>query len=315
MTPQVSILLSTHRDRSTLPRALEPFLASPLDLEIVLVDDGSRDGTREYLAGLPRERLKVMRMEEPIGLTKALNLAARAARGAFLARQDADDFSHADRLEKQLARFRQDRGLDILGTGHRIVDSDGAVLAEIHGRNFRNLGKRLLKDNIFCHGSLMFKADSFRKLNGYREFFRFSQDYDLVLRACHMGLRMENLAECLYDWSFSTHSITGSKAGEQARYAETARRVRGNPDLDPEAAYRALAGESAGSTTMNAIPADRKLMEIYLRAGDTNEARRAYHRLKEAGMAGPERRKFAFLSSLPPWLYRGLRSLSDLRYQ
>src|SRR5688500_18733873 len=99
--------MSTKDGRATLPAALAPFLAETLDIEVIVVSDGSGQTTRDFLDRLAREypgRIKPIHLEDGVGLTRALNLAANAAAGAFLARQDDDDVSHPERLRRQLAR-------------------------------------------------------------------------------------------------------------------------------------------------------------------------------------------------------------------
>jgi hypothetical protein len=314
MIPEVSILMATRDNLATLPKALETFLASPLDLEIVIVNDGSTDGTRGYLDSLPRVR--PIHLAESGGLTKALNLAFRESKGRFLARQDADDYSHADRLPSQLEAFGRDRTLDILGTGHRVVDEGGAVLAELPGRNFGSPAKRLARDNYFCHGSLMFRRAALERLGGYREFFRFSQDYDLMLRAAGMGMSLRNLGRCLYDWTFSPQATSGRKAREQARYAAVARRLSGEPGLDPAECYRAMeASESGADRAASAVPMEWHLMKIHLRSGDTARARAQYDALLKKGGPLPDDSGAARLRLVPGWLYKSLRALTELKYR
>jgi glycosyltransferase involved in cell wall biosynthesis len=318
MPATVSILMATRDNLATLPKALEVFLASPLRPEIVIVNDGSTDGTAAYLGTLPRDRVKAIQLPESGGLTKALNLAFRESAGTFLARQDADDASHPGRLEAQLAAFGKDPGLDILGTGHRVVDGNGSVLAELPGRNFARPAKRLLRDNFFCHGSLMFRRQSLERLGGYREFFRLSQDYDLLLRAAGAGLRLANLRACLYDWTFSPRAVSLSKAREQALYGETAKRTASDPGLDPAACYRDLQAQEARDTgpaaALRDIPPEWQLMKILLLAGDTAGARRQYRAMRDRGVPIPRESSVAALRHIPGWLYRPMRALGDLRY-
>lgn len=314
--PLVSILLATRDDLATLPKAVGPFLASPLDLEIVIVDDGSRPDTAAYLDGLPRERVRVIRLAESGGLTRALNLAFKASRGEFLARQDADDVSRPGRLEAQLEAFRADAELGILGTGHRVVDEAGAVLAELKGRNFGRPAKRLARGNYFCHGSLMLRRSALERLGGYREFFRFAQDYDLMLRAAGLGIRIANLEACLYDWTFSTRAISARKGREQARYARVAREAFADAGLDLDARFRELeASEERDPEAARPIPPEWQLMQVMLLAGDTGGARRQYEALIGRGGEPPAGGWIAGLRLLPPWLYRTLRGVADLRYR
>src|SRR5678809_456928 len=99
-TPRVSVLLASRDGARYLAESLASLAAQTLeDVEIVAVDDGSRDATSAMLERFARERagVRVLRTEG-IGLAGALALAAKEAQGALLARQDVDDVSHPERL-------------------------------------------------------------------------------------------------------------------------------------------------------------------------------------------------------------------------
>lgn len=313
--PVVSILMATRDNLPTLPRALATFLESPIDLEIVIVNDGSTDGTRAYLDSLPPERVRPIHLEKSQGLTLSLNQAFAVSRGEYLARQDADDASHPDRLQFQLKAFREDPALDILGTGNRILDEEGEVLAEVVGHNYGNALKRLRAGNFFCHGSLMLRRSAMERLGAYRPFFRYSQDLDLLLRAAAMGLKMRNLIPCLYDWTLSEKAISRSKSREQGLFAKTAKSASRDADLDLATCYARLETESAADEAASGpIPRDWQIMEILLLCGDTAGARRKYAELRERGAPMPKPGFAVRMRVLPSWLYRAVRILADLRY-
>jgi glycosyltransferase involved in cell wall biosynthesis len=311
--PLVSVLLATRNNLATLPAALRPFLSEPAVLEILLVNDGSTDGTREYLDGIRAahpDRVRPIHLEHGIGLTKALNLALRESRGEYLARQDADDVSHEDRIRRQLEAFRADPGLDFLGTGHRIVDSEGKALVSIEGKNFGNLGRRLLKGNVFCHGSMMMKRSSLLSLGGYREFYKYAQDYDLFLRAAKAGMKLANLEECLYDWTFSEASISATKAAEQEwcmRHALWSHLGRAGKEPDPPAADAVRAPGAH-------IPRELQLLQFFLLGCETRAARRQLGLLRSKRQRIAKAWKYALLCLPPPWLYRVMRRVANLRY-
>src|SRR5262245_25968130 len=86
-------------------RAVESILAQTLrDLELIVVDDGSRDRTGEVLrAAAARDPRVTVISQENAGVARSANRAAAVARGAYFARMDADDESLSDRLERQVA--------------------------------------------------------------------------------------------------------------------------------------------------------------------------------------------------------------------
>jgi glycosyltransferase involved in cell wall biosynthesis len=89
-TPQLSVLIPVFNEKATVREILERVLRLPLDLEVVVVDDGSTDGSREILQGLDDPRVRAHFHEKNQGKGMALRTAMAHARGEILAVQDAD---------------------------------------------------------------------------------------------------------------------------------------------------------------------------------------------------------------------------------
>lgn len=137
--PVVSWLMPVRNGKAAwLAEALQSIRAQqafgPGSWELVVVDDGSDDAcTRDELArwvGIPE--VNVIRSEENVGIGAALNLGLRHCRGAFVARLDADDLAHEERLSKQLAFFDAHPSISILGGGF-CTFRDSAELASQMG--------------------------------------------------------------------------------------------------------------------------------------------------------------------------------------
>lgn len=106
--PRVSVLLPFYNSRETLPRAVASLRAQTLrNFEVVAVDDGSTDGSSAWLRQARLPNLRLIRHSRNLGLPAALNRAIDVARGAYLARMDADDECHPERLARQ-AEFLDD---------------------------------------------------------------------------------------------------------------------------------------------------------------------------------------------------------------
>ena len=91
-TPLVSVVLAARDAETTVGEAIGSVLRQTVeDLELVVVDDGSVDGTGDVLAAVADQRLRVLRNEKPLGLAGALNAGLDVARGMHVARMDADD--------------------------------------------------------------------------------------------------------------------------------------------------------------------------------------------------------------------------------
>ncbi|HWC32537.1 MAG TPA: glycosyltransferase family 2 protein, partial [Actinomycetota bacterium] len=127
--PEVTVVIPT-RDRwsllatAALPAAL---VQEDVDLEVVVVDDGSRDETPERLAELTDPRLRVIRNLEPLGVAQARNAGIAAARGRWLAFLDDDDLWSPRKLRTQLDAARA-AGASFVYAGVINVDEYGSAL-------------------------------------------------------------------------------------------------------------------------------------------------------------------------------------------
>ena len=108
-SPVVSIIIPVRDAAGTLPIVLECVRSQTFaDWELVAVDDGSRDETPDILATAARADPRIRTLsQEAVGIAQALQHGCAAARGEFIARLDADDWSPPDRLERQLEFCRQ----------------------------------------------------------------------------------------------------------------------------------------------------------------------------------------------------------------
>jgi len=128
--PRVSVILPAYNAAGSLPRALESVLAQTLgDLEVIVADDGSTDGTVETAEDIARadRRVRVLRAERNRGAASARNRAIAAARGVWLALLDADDRMAPERLARLVA-LGEAYELEIVADNLRLVDDEGETI-------------------------------------------------------------------------------------------------------------------------------------------------------------------------------------------
>lgn len=219
--PEVSIVMAVYNEEIRVHLAIESILNQTFtDFEFIVIDDGSTDDTQAVLtkySGIDK-RIKVIRQENH-GLTKALNKGLCVATGKYIARQDDNDISLAERLARQVSYLESHPTVVLVGSDIDVIDDDGAFLVTNCNSHVKNLGKKCCKVNPFCHGSIMFR----RKVGGvairYNDFYRKAQDYDLVCRLVELGSAVI-LPEVLYQWRFSKNGIVATNVnfyGERAR--------------------------------------------------------------------------------------------------
>ena len=128
MAPTVSVVIPTHNRRELLLRTIHSVLAQEaLDFEVVVVDDGSTDGTAEAIRVLNDPRVRVLRNERPVGVAAARNMGAEAATGSWIALLDDDDLWSPEKLRQQLAAA-EETGRSWVYAGSVEIDERGVLL-------------------------------------------------------------------------------------------------------------------------------------------------------------------------------------------
>jgi glycosyltransferase involved in cell wall biosynthesis len=223
MSPTVSVLLPAHNAARTLGAAVGSLLRQSLrDFELIVLDDGSTDGTAKVLAAINDERLRVLREDRNRGLVAALNSGIDAARGAYIARMDADDIAHPRRLEMQVSFLRAHPEVGICGTWFRL--SGGGRLKRVRTPTAHDaIAAALFFRSAFGHPTVMFRR-AFLAATGlrYRPSARHAEDFDLWVRARDLT-RLANLPSYLLDYAVHGAQLSAQQAGPQA---DTAGRIR-----------------------------------------------------------------------------------------
>ena len=169
------------------------------DWEFIICDDGSTDDTRLMLEELKERdsRIRILHYDTNQGLGYALNYCIRESRGKYIARQDDDDVSAPDRLEKQIHFLEEHPEYAFVGSVAKIYDDRGDwgeyLLPEQPTKH------DFLWNNPFLHPSLMFRSEVLENTmyDPSRKFLR-CEDYELFMRLYAMGYRGYNMQENLY---------------------------------------------------------------------------------------------------------------------
>lgn len=209
--PDLTVLMPVFNGERHVAAAIESVLAQTYrDFELLIVDDGSRDRSLEIVRSYTDSRIKVIVNDRNLGLAAALNRGLSEARGALVARQDADDLSAADRLERQVAVMTERPELALLGTQANAIDDADAPLKPVD-RPIDEVSIRWygLFDNPFIHTSVIFRRalvwnDSD---HGY-PLLAYAEDYALWSRLMRSH-PVANLAERLVTFRVSASSKMG----------------------------------------------------------------------------------------------------------
>ena len=210
--PSISVVLPVRNAAATLERAVLSILDSTFrDLELLVIDDGSTDGSAEIIRKVEDSRLRLIQ-QEPSGVCAAANRGTAEAKSAVIARMDADDFSHPLRLEKQF-KLLHSADIDMTGCQVRIVDSlDQAVPSMQRYEKWSNamtksehIAAMRFVELPIVNPTLLAKREVFEL--GYSA-GAWPEDYDLCLRALGQGYRAAKVDEVLFDWVDSGQRLT-----------------------------------------------------------------------------------------------------------
>ena len=274
---KLSVLLCVYNGKPHLEQAIKSILAqSYTDFELILVDDGSTDKAVTEIEQLGDQRIKIVRKSNT-GLTDSLNVGLEHCSGKYVARHDADDVSLPERFEKQIDFLQQNKHIGAVGSAVKLMDEDGDIIGELNFPTGSDELHRLnISTNQFVHGSLMFRRELLKKVNGYRTEFIYAQDYDLTLR-CQEKTPLANLQHPLYLLRFGSQRISANKTADQAAIAGMARefarqrREKGKDAIQTKQ-YDGNYMKFSDSSIEHA-DSQQVLLYLYLRSGYAKKAR------------------------------------------
>lgn len=170
------------------------------NIEIVVCDDCSTDGTQELLQYYADQgKIVLIKNEENQGAAKSRNNCIKIASYDYLAILDADDYISDDRIEKQMSALDQHPDIDFVSTGLQRFYEDGERINFYPQKEFP-IAEDFLFGLPFPHATTLFKKEIVDNVGGYRiaKETRRGQDYDLFMRLYGAGAKGMNLHDITY---------------------------------------------------------------------------------------------------------------------
>ena len=212
--PAVSVLMPVHNAERYLAAAVESVRSQSFsDWELVLVDDGSTDASGTIIGRFAAEdpRLRVIRQPKA-GIVAALNAGLEACGADLVARMDADDLCHPNRLAEQIAFLQAHPDVVALGTAFRLIDADGRHGPVLHQpTSHEAIAEALRHGSCLAHPTVMMRKAAVIEAGGYREPLRHAEDYDLWTRLVDRH-RLANLSACLLDYRVHPGQVSWEQA-------------------------------------------------------------------------------------------------------
>lgn len=250
--PKVSVYLPVYNCETYLELALRSILSQTFeDFEVIVVNDGSTDGTAAILDRMVAEDPRIIVLhQENSGVIDALNAGIKAARGKYLARMDADDVARPERFALQVAKLDAEPDIVALGAQIQLIDPEGRPLSIMElPCDHADLDDRLMQRQSLAisHPAAMLRASAVDQIGGYSNTAPAAEDIDLFLRLAEVG-RLANLDSVQLDYRLHHSSIGYTKRVQQMldawRAGKAAAERRGvpftTPRPDPQEGQRTL---------------------------------------------------------------------------
>lgn len=194
----ISIILPVYNCEKYVSDSIKSILSqSYKKFELIIIDDGSIDNTKNIIRKFRDKRIKFFENNH-CGLLKTLIFGVKKARGNYIARMDADDISHKDRIKKQLAQLLKSNS-DICGCGFYTINKNSYLKRDYKvPLNENDIKMRLAFTVPFCHGSILAKANIFKNYPYGTGNNKLLEDYSLWIKLNENGVKFTNIKEKLY---------------------------------------------------------------------------------------------------------------------
>jgi len=236
--PLISVLVPAYNASAWIGEALLSLLnQSYSSLEIIVVDDASKDNTFERAASLGDSRVRIVKNEQNLGLILSLNRACSLAEGKYFARMDADDRALPTRIAKQVAALEAEPEIGVIGTAIRFFSEepqwDSVTRHPLyHPQTPAEMKATLPFYSSLGHGSAMMRRSIFDQITEkdshghpalYDSAFPHAEDFELWSRLSLKGIAMRSLPEILQEVRLHGSSVSRR---ENVAQLESAHRVR-----------------------------------------------------------------------------------------
>jgi glycosyltransferase involved in cell wall biosynthesis len=293
----VTVGLPFYDARDSLADAIRSVLAQTfVDWELLLVDDGSTDGSLDIARRVRDPRVHVLSDGTNRRLPARLNQIVDTARGGLVARLDADDLMHPERLARQVKAISQEPSVDLVGTACFTLDAGGEVMGVVASEPPRADPWHVLRRGLLPHATLLCRREWCRA-NRYDERFPRAEDRELYCRT--LGVRFAHLREALYFIGY--RKPTRNMSRDYARTCRDNRRVFAlhAPRLVGLLATAPLVVESlakeAAFGALSALGLQPSLLRARGRPVTTEELRHAHavlRRIRAAPISGLDKTPF-----------------------
>ena len=186
----LNVVMAVKNDSKFLSQSIESILKQTYkDYKFLIVDDFGSKKVKKILEHYRKkdQRIKIIKNKKNIGLTKSLIRAINSSKSKFIARIDSDDYSHKDRLQKQINWINKSESRVLCGTNYYQIDKKNVFKKKKLPCNHKDIKKNIIFKNCFVHSSTLFRLKAYKQAGGYNKNIKYAQDYDLWSKLIHIG--------------------------------------------------------------------------------------------------------------------------------
>jgi glycosyltransferase involved in cell wall biosynthesis len=236
-------------DREFFHAAVTSIVAQSLaELELVIVEDPSGCPTAEWVRQLGDPRIRYYASAERTGLVRQLNDGLARSSAPLVARMDADDVCHPERLEKQVALLDEQPDVSVVGSQIKVIDAHGQMVGyRKYPQTHAEIIHAMSRFNPLAHPSVMFRKNVVTDVSGYRDVVErrgailWCQDYELWSRLAAKGIRFANHRDALLSYRVHTGQVKSTNVRSVIRATLAVKRQYWRDSMDWPARARMLA--------------------------------------------------------------------------
>lgn len=210
----ITVLLPVYNGEKYIVESINSILGQSFaQFELLIIDDGSQDKSAEIINSYSDQRIRFLQNTKNIGLINTLNRGIDSARGKYIARMDADDICHPERLFMQVKVLEEQPEIDLVASIINLIDAAGQIKgawrADRECLNFKELLQCLPFENCIAHPSVMIRADVLKRFR-YSLCSKDAEDYELWLRMASVGHKFYKINTPLLFYRIHHQSVSNT---------------------------------------------------------------------------------------------------------
>ena len=213
--PLLSVVMPVYNGEKYLKEAIESVLNQTYkNFELIITNDGSIDSTGRIINEFMRkdDRVKVIRLKKQGGISNAMNVAIKNAKGDYIVRTDGDDICSSDRFQQQVNYILSNPTTDVLGTYFCVFNDDRLKACKTVPAYIDNIKNGMPPVH---HPTCLIRKEIFKKYGTYLTKYNNAEDVELWFRWFSQGVRFKNIPKVLYKKRIHSGSVSIAKIKSQ----------------------------------------------------------------------------------------------------